>query len=131
MTDNLKAILTRVLADEWVPSRVVYGSDEPEGFSSHYAWAEYVADVILRLPGVAVTQLPEPDESGSDNDGGGWASWPGGVAVVQPAGKVLVKGLSLAPDAARDLAAEVLAASRVAEHDSASYSPERADRPRS
>lgn len=66
MSDNVKAILARVLADEWVPSRVVYGSDEPEGFSSHHAWAEYVADVILALPGVAVTQLPEPEEVRED-----------------------------------------------------------------
>lgn len=56
---DLRTVLTETLASEWVPSRVVYGTDQPDGFESHYDWAAHVADALLGLPGVAVTQLPE------------------------------------------------------------------------
>ncbi|MEN6545198.1 MAG: hypothetical protein ABFE07_04075 [Armatimonadia bacterium] len=56
---DLRTVLTETLASEWVPSRVVYGTDQPDGFESHYDWAAHVADVLLGLPGVAVTQPAE------------------------------------------------------------------------
>ena len=65
----------------------------------------------------AIVKLPEPDSSGTDNHGGSWTSWPSGGAAVQPAGKVLVYGKTLAPDEAREAAAEILAAADAAEAD--------------
>lgn len=61
MTD-IRQRLTDALRHQWVPSHVVYGSDEPVGFSSEQEWAEHVADVLLSLPDIAIVELPEPDE---------------------------------------------------------------------
>jgi hypothetical protein len=64
VTDTLRDIpreITEVLNENWVPSRVVYGTDEPDGFSSVRGWAAHVAEAILAIPGIAVVELPEPD----------------------------------------------------------------------
>lgn len=60
MTDTLRDIpreITEVLNENWVPSRVVYGTDEPDGFSSVRGWAAHVAEAILAIPGIAVVEL--------------------------------------------------------------------------
>lgn len=51
---NLHRRLVGALADEWVPSTVVYGTDEPVGFDNPIDWANHVADVLLSLPDVAI-----------------------------------------------------------------------------
>jgi hypothetical protein len=61
VTDTLRDIpreITEVLNENWVPSRVVYGTDEPDGFSSVRGWAAHVAEAILAIPGIAVVEMP-------------------------------------------------------------------------
>ncbi|AIW02471.1 hypothetical protein AVV73_gp079 [Mycobacterium phage CaptainTrips] len=64
MSDELRAVLTEALSEAlkrlWT---------DPEDAADQAAWDALpgkLADVIASLPGVAVTQLPEPDRT--DND---------------------------------------------------------------
>jgi hypothetical protein len=56
MTD-IRARLADALRDQWTPSTVVYGTDEPVGFYSPEDWAHHVADVLLSLPGIAIVEV--------------------------------------------------------------------------
>jgi len=44
----LVEIIAEALRDEWVPSHIVYGTDEPVGFNSVYDWADHTARSIVR-----------------------------------------------------------------------------------
>lgn len=49
---SIEKRIAAVLLDQWVPSHVVYGTDEPVGFESPRDWAEYVAEVLASALGL-------------------------------------------------------------------------------
>ncbi|AEK10570.1 hypothetical protein SEA_AJAY_76 [Mycobacterium phage Ajay] len=72
MNDELRAVLTEALEDEltgWTIGDGYYKSQVP--FHEAREMADTLVGILLSLPGVAVIQLPEPD----DDHGDGIAFW--------------------------------------------------------
>jgi hypothetical protein len=90
-----------------------------QGYSA--AWAEHAVDALLSLPGIAITQLPTPDDDHHDGIAFWWQSADVGVSD----GMVLAKfdpgteSLWFYPELARDIAGALLAAAAAAEADHA------------
>lgn len=121
MTGSVRSVLTDTLAaHDFIPHAMKCRCGWNYGKEPH---AEHVADVLLGLSGVAVTQLPEPNPNGVRRH----PSWrvivdgePEDVYVRreknEPEIEVVVSGVaSLTMAEADNLAASLLAASRVAE----------------
>lgn len=73
-----------------------------------------LADVLLSLPGIVITELPEPKENdGPDWRGEGWSVWPD--IEVEPPELVIRSAISLPADEGRAFAAALLAAANAAE----------------
>lgn len=124
MTDTLRDIpreITEVLNENWVPSRVVYGTDEPDGFSSVRGWAAHVAEAILAIPGIAVVELPEPDHhEPATEDTNGYVEWryPHGSIATTDDGTIMWERWHITnPSKVRAAAAALLAAADHAERD--------------
>lgn len=127
MTDLRQRLIAR-LVDERVPSRLVYGQDEPVGFESQREWAEHVADALLSLPGIAIVELPEQmtDRSVVAESirnqpmwalNGAWASINDEGEIELEADGQMLCGALASPQDARDLAAVLLAAANAAEQE--------------
>jgi hypothetical protein len=79
---------------------------------SKAAHAEHVADVLASLPGIAITQLPEP----TDEDRTDWDSPGRGVWINPMTGFVRFQTNQFDSAEARALAAALLAAAAEADH---------------
>lgn len=78
MTD-IRTRLAEALYGGWVPSTVVYGSDEPVGFDSPWQWAKHVSDVLLSLPGIAIVDANDLrlilKDAGQNGISGSYSEW--------------------------------------------------------
>lgn len=79
MTD-IRTRLADALRDQWTPSTVIYGTDEPAGFNSPNHWAHHVADVLLSLPGIAIIDTTKIDRIAAAIAG----NWPDTYAKSWP-----------------------------------------------
>lgn len=57
---DLRARLADVLGDAFI--------NVPAGVNDDFSWANYLADVLLSLPGIAIVELPEPDSTRYEGD---------------------------------------------------------------
>jgi len=66
---TIEGKIAEVLADQWTPSHVVYGTEEPQGFDSPRDWAEYVAEVLVAELGLREERRTNPmSSSGQTTD---------------------------------------------------------------
>jgi hypothetical protein len=125
LVTDVRQCLTDALRDQWAPSTVVYGTDEPVGFNSSTDWARHVADVLLSLPGIAIIELPGADSTRYEGDEHehedrlAWICDPFAVSHWNyPGVQIYYEGESFEPISiayARTFAAAILAAANAAE----------------
>lgn len=130
MTGDVRSVLTDTLREALVSAHPFNGGKYPDWFREWIDEAVPKAvDAILGLSGVAVTQLPEPDNTAdpqlydvsfkghSDDEYAKGARTPRVCidTAVPELYTVAMPVTHISPDAARSFAAALLAASRVAE----------------
>lgn len=113
---DVRSVLTEALAHTL---RIhPYGSDLPYGFGEYAnRIAPELADILLALPGVVVTQLPKPDEEVPATEFENGSKWfgTGGDVVVYDDGEIHLFGAVWPTEDVRDLAAGLLAAAVLSE----------------
>jgi hypothetical protein len=56
VADQLTDRIAEVLWDQWVPSTVVYGTEQPVGFETVRDWAEYAAEAVVAVLGARLNE---------------------------------------------------------------------------
>ena len=114
MTDTLRDRIVQVQAEHVEGQLTNYDAAGREecgcGHQGNATYREHLADAILAIPGIAVVELPEPDEGlGQPN----YVAMPGTVFVELGPGEPI----PLSPGVARVVAAALLAAADRVERD--------------
>jgi len=115
MTDTLRDRIVRVQAEHVEGQLTNYDTGREEcgcGRQGSATYREHLADAILALPGIAVVELPKPDE-GRDDWLDGTVHVDGSYVRYEEGDDGIVTNFT--PDEARNLSAALLAAAEYAE----------------